>query len=353
MTRLDDHHDSAPAKSDAGGSMAGFDSEFTDIVDYIIRITYRIWEGKQVGLCRDYYSDDCPVYTLAGITIGAEEVVQNTLATLSAFPDRTLHADNIIWGGDAKQGFHTSHRIKSHMTNTGTSDFGAATGQEATIAVIAHCIVKNNKIIEEWLVRDNYSLAEQLGFDPHVIAQQQALLPANERLREWRTAELGRLANSATNERRAYVGSAGERITAGLQNIWNGRMVGDVQKLYAKDAELHASANREKKGHDAITQFYVEFLGTLSSLSFAADYVCEQASAKNEASSTDVAVRWTLSGMHTGPKLWGEPTNSEVLVLGESHYRVVNDLIAEEWTVFDELSILTDIYRHRNSGNAN
>ena len=55
--------------------MPGFDPEFTDIVDYILRITYRIWEGKQVGLCRDFYSADCPVYTLAGYIEGAEDKV--------------------------------------------------------------------------------------------------------------------------------------------------------------------------------------------------------------------------------------------------------------------------------------
>ncbi len=52
--------------------MQGFDPEFKDIVDYILRITYRIWEGKQAGLCRDYYSEDCPVYTLAGYAEGAD-----------------------------------------------------------------------------------------------------------------------------------------------------------------------------------------------------------------------------------------------------------------------------------------
>ena len=57
MDRLQNHYDSAPSKTDAkASSMAGFDDEFTDIVDYILRITYRIWEGKQIGLCYDYYS---------------------------------------------------------------------------------------------------------------------------------------------------------------------------------------------------------------------------------------------------------------------------------------------------------
>ena len=102
MNRLSHHYDSAPATNKADSAMQGFDEEFVDLVDYILRITYRIWEGKQIGLCRDYYSEDCPVYTLGGMTIGAEEVTQNTIATLSAYPDRTLDAVSVVWGGDAE-----------------------------------------------------------------------------------------------------------------------------------------------------------------------------------------------------------------------------------------------------------
>ena len=47
----------APILAGRGGALRGFDDEFTDIVDYILRITQRIWEGKQVGLCRDYYAE--------------------------------------------------------------------------------------------------------------------------------------------------------------------------------------------------------------------------------------------------------------------------------------------------------
>ena len=205
MDRMQDHYDSAPGGSRTKGvGMVGFDDEFTDIVDYILRITYRIWEGKQIGLCYDYYSDDCPVYTMAGITIGAEEVTQNTLITLASFPDRTLGAENIIWGGNDTDGFHTSHLIKTSMTNLGSSDMGPATGNQATFFVIAHCIVKDNKIIEEWLVRDNYALTEQLGFDVHEIAAQKASEPLQKRLEDWYQSELNRVSSQVTHERQRF-----------------------------------------------------------------------------------------------------------------------------------------------------
>jgi len=354
MERLKNHSDSAPAHATDTGTMRGFDPEFTDILDYILRITYRIWEGKQVGLCYDYYSDDCPVYTLAGITIGAEEVTQNTLATLASFPDRTLHAENIIWGGNDKQGFHTSHRIKTHMTNLGASEFGMPTGKEATIQVIAHCICKDNKVIEEWLVRDNYSLAEQLGFDPELAALSLAQKPVSARFTDWKQSELDRLQADVKHDRQPFSGKPDKQINdfirAHLQNIWNARLVGDVHHAYAKNAILHASNKRELTGHSEIINFYTQFLGTLSQLKFSADCINHQPSTKKDGA-TDLAVRWTISGIHSGSALYGEPTGEQIIILGESHYVVSDQGIEEEWAVFDELNILSQVIRARLAAN--
>ncbi len=353
MNLLQHHYDSAPPSEDMADAvtpaMKGFDPEFKNIVDYILRITHRIWEGKQVGLCQDYYSSDCPVYTLAGVTIGAEEVTQNTLATLASFPDRTLDAVNVVWGGDDTNGFHSSHLISTHMTNLGDSEYGAATGQEATILVIAHCIVKDNVFIEEWLVRDNYSLAQQLGQDPHEVAKSWASRPASDRLDNWRNRELQRLQDQVKFDRAPIDQASGSNnpesfIRSSLQNIWNARMVGDVYQAYEKDAKLHSVAGRELEGQDAITSFYGQILGTLSELRFSVDYMCQQ---PNKEGGTDLAVRWTLSGVHTGSALYGKPTGATIFILGESQYHIVDGKIVEEWTIFDELSVLSEIYKSR------
>ncbi len=350
--RLLHHFDKAPQTAKEGGRLAGFDEEFTDIVDYILRITHRIWEGKQVGLCYDYYSEDCPVYTLADVFVGSEEVVQNTLNTLAAFPDRTLHAENVIWGGDDAEGFHTSHRILSHMTNLGDSGFGGATNRHAAIYTIAHCIVKANKVVEEWLVRDNLSLVKQLGLDPHAVARKQAQSAPTERLVNWQNSELERLSKI---DRRRIEFSAGAQeepesfIRSVLQNIWNARMLGDVYQNYAENARLCAPAGRILKGQREIAEFYLQLLGTLSTLRFSVDHVCCQPShgVSKPGQKIDLAVRWTLSGKHQGAALYGPPTGAEIFILGASHYLVEHGKIQEEWTLFDELSVFTQVYRAR------
>ena len=329
--------------------MKGFDPEFKDIVDYILRITYRIWEGKQAGLCYDYYSNNCPVYTLAGYSEGAEVVTQNTLRTLAGFPDRTLHADNIIWGGNAEEGYHTSHLICTNMTNLGPSEFGDATGKHAQIQVIAHCVCKDNRIVEEWLVRDNYSLAEQLGIDPKVYAIEQAkkTIDSNGVFAQWLSSEHKRV--SQHERTRAHYPEHTNHnpeifITAALQNIWNARLLGDTHNLYAENARLHASARSDYEGIADITQFYMEILGSIADAKVTFDYVCS-----NSMIETDqyIAVRWTLAGTHNGDSLWGPATGTPLLILGESQYRVVAGKVMEEWLVFDELAIITQVERAR------
>jgi predicted ester cyclase len=332
--------------------MRGFDPEFADIVDYILRITRRIWEGKQVGLCLDYYSDDCPVYTLAGYTEGAEAVTQNTLKTLAAFPDRTLHADNIIWSGDDAAGFHTSHLICSNMTNRGPSEFGPASLRQAQIQVIAHCVVRKNKIVEEWLVRDNYALCEQLGFNPLDYARVQAQQPLDPQssYAQWLDSEIVRVvAVSRERQSPAADHDNGKRLACLLSNIWNARLLGDCHLMYADHARLHASARADYDGIDALQRFYIEVLGALPDARISIDHICE-----NSMQSGDyVALRWTLAGHHSGASLWGAATGAPVLILGESHYRLEHGKVVEEWLVFDELAVLTQIERARLRMSAN
>ena len=41
--------------------MKGFDKQFKNLPDYILKITYQIWEDKDVESIRKYYADGIPV----------------------------------------------------------------------------------------------------------------------------------------------------------------------------------------------------------------------------------------------------------------------------------------------------
>jgi len=77
-----------------------------DIAEFILRITEDIWERKNVELIYDCYAEDAPIHTLGGEVSGAEAVVRNTMKTLAAFPDRNMHADGRVIGGDIENGYN-------------------------------------------------------------------------------------------------------------------------------------------------------------------------------------------------------------------------------------------------------
>src|SRR5690606_36885772 len=47
-------------------SMKSFDDCYTDIVDYIIRCTHKIWDERDVGLIYTHYTHNCVAYTTLG-----------------------------------------------------------------------------------------------------------------------------------------------------------------------------------------------------------------------------------------------------------------------------------------------
>ena len=58
--------------------MEGFDSEFKNLKDYILKITYRIWEERGVERIRDYYGEKAPVKTPTSVSEKVEESKEPT-----------------------------------------------------------------------------------------------------------------------------------------------------------------------------------------------------------------------------------------------------------------------------------
>ena len=59
-------------------SMRGFDECYTDIVDYIVRCTHKIWDERDVGLIYTHYTHNCVLYGVLGTMYDRESVVRET-----------------------------------------------------------------------------------------------------------------------------------------------------------------------------------------------------------------------------------------------------------------------------------
>lgn len=318
---------------------------FANIVDYILGITYEIWEEKRVDRIQQYYTPQSRIYTLKGIVQGADQVERGTRKMLAAFPDRILIGDNVIWRSEANGAFYTSHRITSPMTNLGDSEFGSRTGKRVVMNTIADCVVKNSRIHDEWLVRDNLALVEQLGFDPHAIARGMAAARREDDFEEWRAKEIARL-SSAVQSAPGQGIPPPERdpeafAAAVLSRCWSSGRTEKQEDPYAPYAVLHDSRNIVS-GSTGIRTHYGALRGSFANARITADHVCLQPAGE---SVLDMAVRWAFAGSHAGPFAGAPASDAEVLILGITHWRLVAGHIVAEWTVFDKLAVLAQMYR--------
>ena len=325
--------------------MPGFDDDYLDIVDYIIRCTHRIWEQKDVGLIATHYAPDIVVHLMTGDVHGMAGVIAGTARTLSAFADRTLIGEAVIWSDEGQGAFLSSHRITSIATNNGPSELGPATGRRIAFTTIADCLCKANLIIEEWLVRDYSAMAIALGYLPRDVARAQAALdraaggPA-----QWRIDAMAAIAAPPPNP--FPIGpipppSDAEAFAHDLfDRLINHRRFGAVRLAYSPAVRWYGPGGRRLFGWGEVAGWLTGLIGSFGDLRCRVDHVAACPTADGE---TEIAVRWSATGTHDGMALYGPASGRSIYLLGVTHWRVAQGVIVEETTIFDEVALLRQI----------
>ncbi|MGH6787664.1 MAG: ester cyclase [Novosphingobium sp.] len=321
--------------------LPGYEPIYRDFVDYIIRCTHRIWEEKNVGLCRTHYGADCQVHTLSGPTVGAEAVVQNTINALAACPDRRVIGEDVIWSADEDARLYSSHRIMSRATHAGDDALlGAASMRSSGVMTIADCACVENRIVEEWLVRDNLRAVWQVGGDPLAVAaaQAEADRTGDQSRHGWRTAAIARTRGEpdvAIPPDHPSVGPAAMLALAFREDNF-----GAAAEALSSCVELRWPSNRHGYGRGYWIGCLTQLRGSLHDIAWRLDHVAARPLPDNDVA---VALRWSLAGHHSGGGAWGQASGRELYILACSHYRVRAGSIVEDATVFDELAILRQI----------
>ena len=325
--------------------MRGFEEKYVDIVDYIVRITHRIWEEKDIGYIYDTYSHNAKVYDDYGLQYGRDKIVADTVHTINAFPDIRLFADEIVWAGDDEEGFHTSHRTLITGHNTGYSKYGPPTGRKIVCWCMANCVVLANEIVDEWVIYDTSCLIQQLGFDLREKAREFGNLAALGTLESGFSSEPERLPGQGKPKYQTFKTGAfdpADFIQVMYQNIWNRRMLGTVQQVYAPNVRFHGPTNRAFSGRSAYQAFVLSFIAMFPDLAFSVDDVYWMG---NEKEGYVTSVRWSLRGTHSGFGIYGPPTSRPVDMWGITQHRIKDGIIAEEWTLFNEFAVMQQVYR--------
>ncbi|MGB3740133.1 MAG: ester cyclase [Pontixanthobacter sp.] len=318
-----------------------YDPVYRDFVDYIMRCTHRIWEEKNIGLCRTHYGEDCVMHTLAGPQVGYEIVVQNTIGALAMSSDRQVIGEDVIWSDEGIGNLYSSHRIVSSSTHLGDDAMlGPATRREAGVMTIADCLCRENRIVEEWLVRDNLRAVWQVGGNPWDVAASQATddKAGDQERHRWRAEAIEAVRQSDGIE--VPSGHPANLPVAMLKSAVQHDLYGDAAKSLSPSAEIRWPSNRRGWGRGYWIGCLTQIRAVLHRPAISIDHVAARPLPDDDIA---VAVRWSLTGTHGAAGIWGEATGKELLIMAVSHYRIRSGLIVEDLTIFDELAVLRQV----------
>ncbi|MEM0907433.1 MAG: ester cyclase [Pseudomonadota bacterium] len=317
--------------------MDGFDPRFTDFPDYIIGITKEIWEDRGISTLHSYYAPDIVVRSPGSVVVGNEGVIAATLATLAEFPDRKLFGEDVIWSGTPETGLLSSHRILSTATHTGDGVYGRATGKRLAYRIIADCHAKANVIDDEWLIRDQGAIVRQLGLDPAAYARDLIA-------REGGPDRCVRPFTPAIDKEGPYKGS-------GNDNEWGAQYAGvvtDVMKggldvvtrSYDRACQLHYPGGVSGVSHPDADRFWIGLRASFPDATFKIEH---QIGREDAMMPPRAALRFSLTGRHSGWGAFGPPTGADVHIMAAAHAEFGPWGLRREVVLFDETAIWKQI----------
>jgi predicted ester cyclase len=207
-------------------------------------------------------------------------------------------------------------------------------------------VTKENMIFEEWLLRDETSLIRQLGYDVYDVAERHvraapAVSPAI-------TGEIGRTLGQLPppvmppNTTGAF--DVEDFVRRSYHEIWNWRLLNKIREHYAPSHVCYTAGSRKFQGSAEYTAFVLAMFGMFPDAGVTVDHVYWNG---NETAGYRVAVRWTLSGTHTGYGTYGEPSGARIQIMGLSQHHVNQGQFVQEYTLFDEMGLIKQIVAAR------
>ncbi len=321
--------------------MQNFSPEFKTPEQYIIDITYIIWEEGDVGRIREWYAPICPVRSPHRVYDTVQDVIDETLESMHVFSNRRPMADDVIIG-DKPTGFYSSHRVRSVGLHTGDGTLGPATGRPYQGLGIADCLCRDNRIVEEWKLRDHANFVRQLGLDP--VAYGRSLGQKN--------PEAYAIGNEAMRQRwidnngLTIVGDSdiANRIIDTYDALWNEKHLNVLADNYVRAVRFEGPNGHLSYGRESANNLLASILASIPDGRFEPHHLIVR---QRPNRAINVALRWSYCGTHSGMGRYGSPTGCPLALLGISHFELHDGQIASEWMVVDETAVYAQIAAHQ------
>ena len=326
-------------------SLQGFDPTYRNIIDYIVRITYRIWEtnDREVEYIGECYSLDSQVFDDYGLQLGNQKIIVDTRHTTSAFPDIILDAEEVIWAGNDQIGFHTSHLTRISGTNTGSSRYGNATGKTVNFLVLANCVALQNDIFLEHVLYNTSAMLQQLGIDPweesaRLIKKPPAGWPRSQE--NWDQLRSATSPAIPISQAEPITGFDPDTFTREIHdNVWNGNQSAIINS-YAENLLFEGATERIFSGRTAYRYYVNELRSVFPDLQLQVDEVYWMG---NELDGWLISTRWSAEGTHLGKGIYRSPSGKTCQMWGISQWQVLNGIVQKEWQLFNELDLMMQI----------
>ncbi len=313
--------------------MQNFSPEFETPEQYIIDITYRIWEERGVGRIRDWYTPDCPVYSPTSTSATSEAVVSQTLSSQHIFPNRHLLAEDVIIG-DKPDGFYSSHRVRSVGRHLGDGYLGPATNRSVTMLAIADCLCRDNRIVKEWVLGDQAATLKQLGLDPVAYGKEMG----RENAEAFAVGNEGMRARWSDPAGLTIVGDEpiAQRVLSVYEAMWNDKNLDVMNEGYDRAVRFEGPGGQVCYGRTRAGNVFTALLASIPDGSFEPHHLIVRQQAER---AVRVALRWSYCGTHLGGGHYGAPTGVPLALLGITHFELRDGAIASEWLLLDDTAI--------------
>jgi predicted ester cyclase len=323
--------------------MEGFAPEFETPEQYIIDITYKIWEERGVGRIRDWYAPDAIVRRPHSVSHTVGAVISHTLEAMAEFPDQEALAEDVIIG-ERPDGFLSSHRVRGLGTHLGEGFFGPATRRPICTLTVADCLCRENRIVDEWLLGDQAGLVMQLGLDPVAFGsrlgrQDRAAYTLDAQTMRQRWADPRGL---------VVVGdpAIANRILDTYTAIWQDKNLNVMADTYDRAARFEGPSNHLCFSRANAGNWFYRTLAAVPDGRFEPHHLIVREQPERP---VRVALRWSYSGTHSGVGRYGAPSGVPVVLLGISHFELRDGRIVNEWLVMDEVAVYAQIAAHQRA----
>jgi predicted ester cyclase len=315
-----------------------------------------IWDYKLIGKIYDFYGDNVIIYREGGNDmVGVQDVINDTLAYIAAFPDLKFEFLDIYCDGNEKDGYRFGQVVEFKGTNLGYSKYGSPTGKslekdgKGTLD-ICQCLIKNVngrwRMHTEWGTRSEKANAEVLGAKEvsGSIAQNSEVRFENKQDDSEKTGNTMLLSDMYSDEIKKLEGIIKDIEIEGKQDVidffnaftslvWDFKMPGRIYDFYKDDIVVQTSNWNKLNGIEAVVIDALDFMAAFPDLKVNLDDIIVQGTVEK---GFKVFRRLYFEGSNIGINKYGKSTGKSLgkdcLCLSMIDF----ENVAGEWLITNE-----------------